>query len=201
MSVKNGKLIYHLVPLDSLESIIRYGLRSRDDLKEIGINFIDTADQEILHERERLDLSQYIPFHFHIHSAYDTAVKNSNRGITFIYICIHRDFARNNNFKVLPIHPASNEQPKLYEYDDGLNKIDWNTIELNKLEAQSRGVDLRYHRQVRMAECLAPSPISVNCFQSIIVPDVETQNYVFKLFGSFNIKSIPYVDVKDYFVN
>ena len=74
MSVKNGKLIYHLVPLDSLESIIRYGLRSRDDLKKIGINFIDTADQEILHERERLGLSQYIPFHFHIHTAYDTAV-------------------------------------------------------------------------------------------------------------------------------
>lgn len=201
MSVKNGKLIYHLVPLDSLESIIRYGLRSRDDLKEIGINFIDTADQEILHEREMLGLSQYIPFHFHIHTAYDTAVKNKNIQRTFIYICLHRDFARNNGFKILPIHPASNEQPELYEYDDGFEAIDWQTMELKIPEAQSCGIDLRYHKQVRMAECLAISPISVEFIQSIIVPDEETRDYVLSLFESFSVNTIPYVNVRNWFVN
>lgn len=33
MSIKDGRLIYHLVPIDSLESIIKYGLMSRDSLK------------------------------------------------------------------------------------------------------------------------------------------------------------------------
>ena len=44
MNIRDGKLIYHLVPLDSLESIIEHGLMSRDDLADINIRFIDTAD-------------------------------------------------------------------------------------------------------------------------------------------------------------
>lgn len=201
MSIKDKKLIYHLVPLDSLKSIIEYGLMSRDDLDEINIDFIDTANHEILRERERLGLSQYIPFHFHIHTAYDTAVKNTNIGRIFVYICLHRDFARNNNFKILPIHPASNEQPELFEYDDGFEEIDWDTMELTIPEAQIAGIDLRYHKQVRMAECLAPSTILVNSFQSINVPDEKTQKYVLQLLDFFNIRNTPpHVNIRDWFV-
>lgn len=200
MSIREGKLIYHLVPLDSLKSIIEHGLMSRDDLYENNISFIDTADQEILCERERLGLSQYVPFHFHIYTAYDTAVKNANIGRTFVYICLHRDYARENNFQILPIHPASNEQPELLEYDEGFEEIDWNTMELKITEAQIAGIDLRYHKQVRMAECLAPSPISVNCFQSINVPDEETKEYVLELLDSFNIRNMLYINVRDWFV-
>lgn len=94
MSIKDGRLIYHLVPIDSLESIIKYGLMSRDSLNKNNIKYIDTADHNILWERERLGLSQYIPFHFHIHTAYDTAVKNYNSNRTFVYICLSREFAR-----------------------------------------------------------------------------------------------------------
>lgn len=200
MNIRDGKLIYHLVPLDSLESIIEHGLMSRDDLADINIRFIDTADQEILRERERLGLSQYIPFHFHIHTAYDTAVKNVNRDKTFAYICLHRNYAKQNDFKVLPIHPASNEQPELYDFDEGFEKIDWSTMELTIPEAQNAGIDLRYHKQVRMAECLAFSPIPVSCFQSINVPNEETQEYVLNLLASFNISPKPFVNVRDWFV-
>lgn len=200
MSIKDGKLIYHLVPLNSLESIIKYGLMSRDDLDEISIDFIDTANHEILRERERLGLSQYIPFHFHIHTAYDTAVKNQNIGMKFVYICLHRDFARRKNFRILPIHPASNEQPELFEYDEGFNKIDWDTMELTIPEAEREGIDPRYHKQVRMAECLAPSPILIDFFQSINVPDEETRESVLKILQSFNIRKTPYVTVRDWFV-
>ncbi len=200
MKIRDGKLIYHLVPLDSLESIIEHGLMSRDDLAEISLDFIDTADREILRERERLGLSQYIPFHFHIHTAYDTAVKNVNIDRKFAYICVRRIVAKNNGFKVLPIHPASNEQPELFEYDEGFEAIDWETMELTIPEAKDNGISLRYHKQVRMAECLAPSPILVNYFHVIYVPDIEAKKYVVELLDSYNVIFRPYVDIKDWFV-
>lgn len=200
MSIRDGKLLYHLTPVDSLESIIRFGLRSRDDLDAMSINFIDTANQEILRERERLGLSQYIPFHFHIHTAYDTAVKHEHCDKDFAYICLHRDFARRMNYRILPIHPASNEKPVLFDYEEGLTAIDWEIMELTITEAQNAGVDLRYHKQVRMAECLAFSPVSVSCFQSINVPNEETRRYVLNLLASINADSYPYVNIRDWFV-
>ena len=181
MSIRDGKLIYHLVPLDSLESIIEHGLMSRDELAKNGIGFIDTADQQILNKRERLALSQYIPFHFHIHTAYDTAVKNDNCDKTFIYICLHRDYAKRMNFKILPIHPTSDEQPQLFDYEEGFKAIDWETMELTKNDAEERDGDSRYHQQVRMAECLSPITIQVNSFHEISVPDKETEKYVREL--------------------
>ncbi len=200
MSIRGGKLIYHLVPLNSLESIFTWGLMSRDDLDRYNIRFIDTADHAILFERERLGLSQYIPFHFHIHTAYDTAVKHNNSELEFIYICLHRDYAKRMNYKVLPLHPASNEQPILYDYAEGFSNIDWDTMEMTIPQAQKAGKDLRYHRQVRMAECLAFSPIPVSCFQSIIVPDDETKTKIYDLFDSFNTHDRPFVDVENWFV-
>ena len=200
MNIKNGKLIYHLVPLDSLGSIIEKDLMSRDDLGKNNINFIDTADQEILNERNRLGLSQFIPFHFHIHTAYDTAVKNVNIGKTFIYICLHRDFAKENDFMILPIHPASNEQPELLNYKKGFSIIDWDTMELSIPEAIDRGIDLRYHKQVRMAECLSPVSIPVECFQSINVPNDAVKKTVVDLLDTYGIKDRPYINIMNWFV-
>lgn len=186
--------------MDSLKSIIAHGLMSRGSLGKNHINYIDTADHDILLERERLGLSQYIPFHFHFHTAYDTAVKNNNSNRTFIYICLSRDYARRNNFLILPIHPASNEQPELLAYGKGLEEIDWDTMELTIPEAQNKGVDLRYHRQVRMAECLSPFTISAENFQSINVPDDVTKEQVERLLDLYNIRSKPHINIRNWFV-
>lgn len=200
MSIRQGKLIYHLVPFDSLESIIKHGLMSRDSLNEFDLRFIDTADQEILRERERLGLSQYIPFHFHIHTAYDTAVKNLHLDKTFVYICLRRDFAKANEFKVLPIHPASNERPEIFDYDEGFNTIEWEIMELKKEEAESLQIDSRHHKQVRMAECLSPLTITVERFQSIAVPNEHVKKCVVELLNAYNIVHRPFIDIKDWFV-
>ena len=64
MSIKDGKLFYHLTSIDSFESIVKNGLMSRDELSRNNLSFTDTADHDILQERNRLGLSQYIPFHF-----------------------------------------------------------------------------------------------------------------------------------------
>ena len=46
-------------------------------------------------------------------------------GEKMIYICIQRELARENNFKILPKHPLSLASYQLYDYDEGFNLIDW----------------------------------------------------------------------------
>ena len=200
MLIQEGKLIYHLVPLDSLESIIKYNLISRYDLETNKIDYIDNADPEIIQLRTRLGLSKFIPFHFHIHTAYDTAVKKANIGKSFIYICLHRNFAKTNGFLILPMHPASSEQPELFEYCEGFEAIDWQVMELNQCDALKLGVDLRYHKQVRMAECLSPIPVPVCCFYSINVPNEDIKEYVVHLLDSYSVTPRPYINVMNWFV-
>lgn len=202
MSIKDGKLFYHLTSIDSFESIVKNGLMSRDELSRNNLSFTDTADHDILQERNRLGLSQYILFHFHIHTAYDTAVKNNNTGKEFIYLCIHRDIAKENNFLILPIHPASTEQPNLLGYDEGLKQIDWDVMEISISEAKTAGVDLRYHKQVRMAECLSPLTIPIEYFQSINVLDENCKKYVEDILKKYNITNKPpYINVQKWFVD
>ncbi len=195
MKIKDGKLLYHLTTLDVLESIIENGLLSRGELKTRQINFVDTANHEILLGRNRLGLSNYVPFHFHIHTNYDTYVKD-HHDKEFIYLCIHRDYARLNNFSIFPIHPTSTEQPQIYEYDEGINLIDWDTMELNKTDDFPDGVTERYRTQVRMAECLSPTSIPICDFQSIIVKDEDDAKIVRQLFTQYRITNPPYINVR-----
>lgn len=201
MKIEDGRLIYHLTPISSLESIIKHGLMSRASLKSMGIKYVDTADHEILDERERLGLSHFIPFHFHIHTAYDTAVKNNHSDKMFSYICLNRSYAKSNGFLVLPFHPASNERPQLFDYAVGFNRIDWKTMEMTNSEAAQAHIDSRYHRQVRMAECLSRSIIPATSFQSIKVPDSNAQKYVSGLLDTYLgcNEHRPFVDIADLF--
>lgn len=199
MSIRDQKLLYHFTALDSFESIVRHGLLSRADLSELGINFIDTADHNILQEREtRLQLSTYIPFHFHIHTPYDFAVRNSHPNNNFIYLCLLREYGLNNGFSILPYHPASNEHPQILDYQHGFEAIDWETMEMSKAQARDKGIDERYHRQVRMAECLSPRCVPIAAFQSIVVKNDDDQAIIQEVLNSYGINGI-YVDVKPYY--
>lgn len=196
MSIQNGKLLYHLTTLDVFESIVINGLLSRSELNRRKLSFVDTANHEILEGRKRLDLSEYIPFHFHIHTAYDTVVKGSYNK-EFIYLRLSRTYAFLNDFKILPIHPTSNEQPKLYSYLDGFNKINWEVMEMTNKEALENNIEDRYHKQVRMAECLSPRVIPIEDFQSIVVPDNNCKNKVCAILKKYSMQNqqIPFVDV------
>ena len=199
-TIKDKKLLYHLTAINSFESIVQFGLMSRDALIENNITFLDTADQNILKERERLNLSQFIPFHFHIHTAYDTAVKDSNIFTVFIYLCLRRSYAIENDFKILPIHPVSTERPIIYDYEDGFNMIDWKTMELTQKELFNMGasdVDINYHKQVRMAECLSPCVIPISDFQSIHVKDQRCKNEICYILNYYNVNPQPFVDISE----
>lgn len=187
---KEGKLLYHLTELKNLESIILKGLQSRKMLLENGVLFTDIADPNIISERKILKLDQYIPFHFHTYSAFDVAVKNKHINEAMVYICIHRDYAKNNNFKILPYHPLSNEKYKLYDYDAGMEEIDWDT--LMEVGSQADGA-----KNIKMAECLSDMIIPASHFQSIAVATQKDKKYVERLFVDCNIDyPPPYIDVK-----
>ena len=64
-----------------------------------------------------------------------------------VYICVDRDFARSKNFLVLPQHPLSSDDFELYPFDEGMSKIDWDTM-------MEVGRDDQYAKEVKMAESL-----------------------------------------------
>lgn len=188
-NAKNGKLLYHLTKLENLESILQNGLLSRKIVKDNNIGFKDVADGEIITKRTNLGLDKYTPFHFHPYSAFDVAVKN-NYEEEFIYICITRELARYNKFKILPVHPLTVEDCVLYEYDEGFDKIDWDTM-------QKTGTVDDYSKHVKMAECLTELRIPANLFQSIFVKNEETKKKVEDMLNEHAInKKPPYVNVQ-----
>lgn len=183
-NAKTGKLLYHLTELKNLESIIRLGLVPRKVLQENSVKFSDVADQGILVKRERFGLSGYIPFHFHPYSAFDAAVKNQHMGEEMIYICIGRDLARRNNFKILPKHPLSLEDYELYDYDEGFDLIDWETL-------MKTGLKDGDAKQIKMAECLSDKVISVEHFKCFYVRSRQVKMQVESLLRAYGVDFPP----------
>ncbi len=189
-NVRDKKLLYHLTKLSNMEMIISQGLLPRRYLIEKSMKFGDVADPQIIGKREKFKLDQYIPFHFHPYSAFDVAVKNTYSDDKFVYICIKRALAEFNGFKVLPKHPLSQQDCILYDYPDGMNRIDWDTM-------QKTGATDEYSRNVKMAECLTDKGIPAKLFQCVYVPDSDTKKYIEELFWENGItEQPPYVDMQ-----
>lgn len=161
-TAKTGKLLYHLTKLDNLESIIRNGLLPRKKVIEQKIKFGDIANADIISKRAKLGLDMYTPFHFHPYSAFDVAVKHTYQGQDMIYLCLDREQAKSNGFKILPMHPLSADDCILYEYDEGFRKIDWDTM-------MEKNRDDEYAKHVKMAECLTEKTIFINEIKCIYV--------------------------------
>lgn len=192
-NTRNKKLLYHLTKLDNMVSIIDNGLLSRADIKARGINYSDVADTKIISRREKLGLDVYIPFHFHPYTAFDFAVKKSRPDDRFVYVTIKRDLAALANFKVLVKHPLSQEECILYDYAEGVSKIDWDVLE-------KIGADDSYSKNVKMAECLSEKSIPAALIQCVYVPDEWTKEYIEQLFWDKGItEQPPYVSVMDSF--
>jgi hypothetical protein len=189
--IQNMKLLFHLTKLSNLDSIIKIGLASRKLLFEHRVLFSDVADPKIMDKRRELGLDGYVPFHFHPYSSFDAAVKYGNQDEPLIYICIEREFARENRFLILPRHPLNLNEVELLDYDEGIKAIDWDTMETSSTSSE-------YARQVRMAECLTEEIIPLSRFQSIAVRSAEAKSFVeLKLVAVSGNK--PFVDVRPWF--
>ena len=192
-NTRNKKLLYHLTKLDNVQSIIEHGLMSRAEIKNKKLNYGDVADPEIISRREMLGLDIYVPFHFHPYSAFDYAVKNNHPDDKFVYITIKRALAEIAGFKILISHPLSREECILYDYSEGISKIDWDTME-------RVGTEDQYAKNVKMAECLSHVTIPATLIQCVYVPDDWTKEYVEQLFWDRGItEQPPYVNVMESF--
>lgn len=194
-SAKEGKLLYHLTKLDNLESIIKNGLLSRKKVIEKHIGFEDIANAEIISKRTELGLDVYTPFHFHPYSAFDVSVKKTYRGQDMIYLCVDREMAKLCKFKILPIHPLSSEECVLYEYDEGFEKIDWDTMtEKNRIDD--------YAKHVKMAECLTEKVITICAIKCIYVASEDVKKKTLNILTENGIDcKPPYVNLMDIWFN
>ena len=167
VKAKDGKLLYHVTALDNLENIFRNGLLSRNEAIERGLLQKSIANPDILEKRDTKNMLQYVPFHFFEKTAFTGAVYKAHPETTFCVITIHRDFAKENNFKIYTTHPlstTSDKEPELMNYDEGLAAIDWDSLE------ERNFIKNKKSKNSGMAECLAPSPVMPSDFQSIYVP-------------------------------
>ena len=188
-TVKTGKLLYHLTDIHNLDSIFENGLLPRKYVLNKGIGFIDIADHNIIDKRTRLGLDKYTPFHFHPYSAFDVAVKSNGNAQHMVYLCIDRLTAKENAFLILPRHPLSGNEYKLYNYEEGFNKIDWNVM-------MELGREDSYAKEVKMAECLTDKKIPINCFACLYVASEDVKKEVEKMLRSHKISNPPYVNVQ-----
>lgn len=183
-NAKDGKLLYHLTELKNLDSIIENGLIPRKILKQNTVKFEDVANPEIITKREELGLDGYIPFHFHPYSSFDVAVKKAHAGEKMVYICITRKLARDNHFKILPKHPLSLTDYKLYDYDEGFSLIDWDIL----TQVGTSGEEAKH---IKMAECLSDLVIPVDCFNCIFVSSKEVKEEVEGLLRWYDVDFPP----------
>lgn len=156
------------------------------------IDFEDVADPQILAERDIYDLGNYVPFHFYARNPFDYAVQNNNPDTEFVYICLHRDTAESQNYRILPKHPlTAHIPPDLYNYTEGINAIDWDTMEeKDYIDHSSKATCL--------AEVLSPGIVPTSFFQSITVKSVSTKIKVNTILQQYGITSI-FVDVRPHF--
>lgn len=175
--IQNQSFLYHLTCIDNIDSIITNGLCSRSLL---GNNFIDVADSEIIQGRGIQTLETMVPFHFFSNNPFDGRVKADHEDKVFCLIAVHRKFARENNWKIIPQHPLASTGLRLMDYDSGFAAINWelmNKRDYKNIECKS----------VCMAECLSPETVEAKNFASFYVNDDKSKKHVEGLLKASNL--------------
>lgn len=157
--IKTQKLLYHLTAIDNVASILQSGLKPRAQLQ----NFADVANPEIILNRAAHELENYVPFHWFARNPFDGRVQYDHPDKTFVLFTVRRALAQVENWTVIPRHPLASAVPDRLEYAQGVQAIDWDTM--NRRD---------YHesdcKSVCMAECLSPRIVYATDFFKIYVP-------------------------------
>lgn len=156
MKIKDAKLLYHLTHIDNLDSIIENGLLSRNQVIQRGMLNQDIANPDILESRQLNHLDDYVLFHFYPNTAFDNAVRYKYGAENFVYITVYRTHAEENGFQIVPRHPLNGEF-ELCDYNEGMTRIDWETMEqrMSEIDSTNQG----YAKEVKMAECISSEPV------------------------------------------
>lgn len=175
MSIRNGKLLYHLTSIDNIQGIIRDGLMPRAELGD----FDDVADQEIIGHRQLHQLDSKVPFHFFAKNPFDGIVQATNAEKAFVLIAVKRTLAQRLNWKIIPRHPLA-EPFEIYEFDAGMEVIDWNTMDRRDYSDQNC-------KNICMAECLSPVTVEPQYFASIYTKTPEQRQLVSSLAAQYRL--------------
>lgn len=156
--IRDQKLLYHLTNIKNIDSILKRGLMPRSQLSK----FTDIADHGIIEHRQRLNLENFVPFHFFAKNPFDGRVQTDHPGEKFALIAVGRSFAQANSWKIIPRHPLAGGDIELMDYDAGFSAIDWEIM-------NSRDYHNPNCKSVCMAECLSPTTVRLIDFFSIYV--------------------------------
>jgi len=185
ISAKDKKLLYHLTPIKNVENILKEGLKPRNSLKKE--DFKDTANLDIIDKRNKMGLTQYVPFHFISNGPYDGRVRKDNPNEDFAYICVSRSTIK-DNCKIIVGHPLNNNSDKIYSWDEGMEEIDWTLMDKGDYTDEAC-------KQMCMSEALYLGTITHENIQCIWVPSAQVgkcEEIKEKLNGKF------YIDAKDF---
>jgi hypothetical protein len=109
----------------------------------------------------------------------------------FIYLCIKREVAKLNDFKIITSHPMNFNVENLimYDYVQGFENINWEAM-------ATYGNETECIKHAKMAECLTEKSIPIEAFQCIYVKSEEVKKYILKIFENYKIqKNPPYINV------
>jgi len=156
--IRTQKLLYHLTAIDNVASILESGLKPRAQLQQ----FADVANPDIIQNRAAHGLENYVPFHWFARNPFDGRVQQDHPNKTFVLFTVRRVLAQAENWAVIPRHPLANAIPDRLGYMQGMQEIDWDTM--NRRD---------YHesdcKSVCMAECLSPRPVYATDFFKVYV--------------------------------
>ncbi|HFL2188127.1 TPA: DarT ssDNA thymidine ADP-ribosyltransferase family protein [Pseudomonas putida] len=169
MAIRTQRFLYHLTSVANVPSIFQRGLLPRSLLEEE--DFADIADAEIILGRSQQGLERFVPFHWFAKNPFDGRVYQDRSDEEFVLVAVERSHAQRNDWNVIARHPLSGARFELLGYDEGVDMIDWDLMDLRD-----------YHdpecKHVCMAECLSPGPVSVTHFAKIFTPSEEISCYV-----------------------
>ncbi len=166
---KNGKLLWHLTALDNMPSILKKGLCSRNSVND----FVDVADQDIIGHRETYNLNDFIPFHFFPKTPFAGIVQKNYPDKEFVYITIHRIYAKKNEYKIILRHPLALDKMVLHDFKVGMALLDW------PLMARRDYTDDDC-KCVCLAECVTDREIKPSEFYAVYVRSSEAKTKVQK---------------------
>lgn len=183
-----GKLLYHITRIDNLPSILESGLMPRRLLRESEISFCDIADPEIISKREayKTDLSKFVLFHFFVRNPFDCAVCHNFGAENMAIIAIGRNTSMVRNSKIIPTHPLDVAEPDIYPYDEGLQLIEWDILDMQ----EGRDYSDPEIRKACMAECLISRIVRPREFEYVYVKDAVAERRVRGMEGSDGIRIV-----------
>lgn len=140
-------IIHHLTHKNNTDNILENGLMGRNKLQELGYEFTDTAENDIILKRN--ELNNYIPFHF--------SFIQERYGIPYNYSVCKKEIAENMMFLVATIkaneskfldfllyHPISKNSKKFSSfssfYENFLEEIKKYTNEIGFIDYSEQEV-------------------------------------------------------------